>query len=495
MVLSTQTLLMAVVATPAASATGGATTAVAVAGGALNWVLKDGIGQLGGVVVASRLLTGRHSKATEQHHFESNINDANEQVDGNNNSINMERMRASEAASSTSTTKTTIDAHPKLWRLVAAVTLDLAAGLELLTPLILTSTSAFAAAGGSASSTTSLLVLCWACLANVIKNVGFVAASASRAALHQSFAVSQNLADVTAKAASQGMVAGLMGTILGVTISSSLLSLSSIDPITSTTTAVSTTTTTFLVCYGLLAAVHQSCVYLAVRAVAFRDFDRQRLSLVLQHYVAISREKWQIPQYSHLVQFSVAEPYVVSGKLRHIMLTPSQVAERESLLPPSHRYDVLWNNPVDISSWLTIGGNINEAFPQGSSQLLECLDASPDAHHVLNVVANSESKVGTGVHEGKFMVHLIFLESLTSGNDVIFGMLHAHILKDLLRRSSQAGRNTMIAASYKLAQQAMNEDNFISQLMESGWDTDLSAVEECDAKRLAVFRRKTRIPI
>ena len=129
--------------------------------GAWNWVVKDGIGQLGGVLVASRL----------------------------------------------SHLSKTLDADPKRWRMTAAVLLDLAAGLEIVAPL---------------APMQWLLPL--AVTANLLKNVGFLTASASRAALHQSLAVTGNLADVTAKAGSQGMAAGTLGTFLGVGLSTVLSS-------------------------------------------------------------------------------------------------------------------------------------------------------------------------------------------------------------------------------------------------------------------------------
>jgi hypothetical protein len=78
--------------------------------------------------------------------------------------------------------------------------LDAAAVLELSCPLLLlfaagssSSTQSFGSiSSGRNSSTTGLLMLCSsymvmpvACVATVLKNVGFLAASASRAALHQ----------------------------------------------------------------------------------------------------------------------------------------------------------------------------------------------------------------------------------------------------------------------------------------------------------------------
>ena len=97
------------------------------------------------------------------------------------------------------------DADPKRWRMVAAMALDGATLLEILSPLFHSS-----------------MVLPVASIANVGKNIGFLTASASRAALHQSLAISGNLGDVTAKSGSQSIMASLMGTTVGIGLSSLL---------------------------------------------------------------------------------------------------------------------------------------------------------------------------------------------------------------------------------------------------------------------------------
>lgn len=139
-VLSTQSLLLAVGVGSAASVPLAAT---------MNWILKDGLGQLGGIIFAG-LVSNR------------------------------------------------FDAHPKFWRLMASVAMEIASFIELLLPLA------------------PQYFLLGASVANVGKNISFLAASASRAALHKALAVHGNLADVTAKAGAQGIVCSLLGTSLGV---------------------------------------------------------------------------------------------------------------------------------------------------------------------------------------------------------------------------------------------------------------------------------------
>ena len=122
---------------------------------ALNWVIKDGLGQLGGVLFASFV----------------------------NNKF---------------------DTDPKKWRLFAAVSMEISSFMEFLTPLC------------------PQYFLPIASVANVGKNISFLAASASRAAIHNTFAVNENLADVTAKAGSQSILASTVGTGLGIGIASML---------------------------------------------------------------------------------------------------------------------------------------------------------------------------------------------------------------------------------------------------------------------------------
>eukprot|EP00466_Bigelowiella_natans_P013898 jgi/Bigna1/77784/fgenesh1_pg.50_\ len=133
MVLSTQSMLYAI-------GLGAGSIPMAAA---LNWVIKDGLGQLGGVLFASCI-------------------------------------------------NSRFDADPKRWRMVAAVALDSACILEAMTPLA------------------PMLFLPMAShsvdqfqIANMGKNVSWLAASATRANILLSFARRANLADVTAKAGSQ----------------------------------------------------------------------------------------------------------------------------------------------------------------------------------------------------------------------------------------------------------------------------------------------------
>ena len=177
-VLSTQTLLLAVGVVGQTAVANGSASLMA---GAISWVIKDGMGQLGGVVFASK----------------------------------MGEMRQ-------------FDSDPKRWRMVAALSLDGANFLEILSPLVWSS-----------------WVLPIACIASIGKNIGFLTASASRAAIHQSLAIKGNMADVTAKSASQSMAAGLFGTGVGIGLSAILQH----------------DVTNYIAGFCALSMIHQGCSY------------------------------------------------------------------------------------------------------------------------------------------------------------------------------------------------------------------------------------------
>ena len=189
-VLSTQALLVAVGV--------GAGTAVPLAAAA-NWALKDGLGQLGGVAAVA-LVRNR------------------------------------------------FDVNPKCWRLAAAAAQDVAAALELLTPLL---PAAF---------------LPLAVAANVCKNVAWLSASAARAGLHSALAVHGNLADVTAKAGSQTMASSTAGMLLAAALAPSLGGAPS----------------AMLAAFAVCSAAHLACVYLSLRRVVLPSLSQQRLALALE---------------------------------------------------------------------------------------------------------------------------------------------------------------------------------------------------------------------
>jgi Vitamin B6 photo-protection and homoeostasis len=424
MVLSTQTLLCTMMSCTAGGEQSSLTaTTSSTAAGALNWVLKDGIGQLGGIMVMSY----------------------------------MGQLRA-------------LDSNPKRYRMFAAILLDAAAIVELCTPLgvLMISSSA---------------VVPMACLATLFKNVGFIMASASRATIHQSLCntnfshetasssapvtIPNNLADVTAKFGSQSTAAGLLGTLLGITIST-WLPIFGNHPDHGFFNYYSATVILGLVC------VHQTCNFMALRSVALFHLNRQRLCILIKHYIQNLR----------------TDDYDSSGNtVTQTVLTPMQVAEREIFLPLFFDISTSSRNESNMD-WLNIGCSLECICPNGSEQLLELVHACDNEQYILNV--NGDTRNGR--------IQLVFFEQ-AHGNDLIRGMFHAFALRDALvnRRAPVASQGVdkgsldeketnalhMIYCSHQWFQSRF--DCFIDQLHAAGWNTKTIFVEEgSKSYRLAV---------
>jgi hypothetical protein len=390
MVLSTQTLLLAVgvvgsSATATTAAAGTSVTASAgVLAGALNWVLKDGVGQLGGVLFASR------------------------------------QSRA-------------FDAHPKQMRMLAAAALDAASFLEVLSPFV-----------------PSIFVLPVACVANVLKNVGYLTASASRAALHLSLSRG-SLGDVVAKAGSQSMAAGLLGTAVGIGLSVTVLH----------------TPHDFILAWCALSCVHQFGNYRSLQSVVIDHFNQPRLHLVLREQLDTGR-----------------------------ILSPEQVCQRErifdSLLPRRFYQQLSCDDP---SSWLAVGSRLDQACPN-PADLPRYLDACPEGAYLLTVTASKTTTVsdaaGSQPDFCHATVHLVCFSSAT-GEDMIRGMYHAYLLRHLIVERGKSRSTSRFSVSdlvdLSRAEAQVRFPLVLESLRDVGWktDTELTVLEPSRATRIALL--------
>lgn len=225
-VLATQSMLHAI---------GLGASALPLAAG-LNWVIKDGLGQLGSVIFASVV------------------------------SVNF-------------------DAQPKKWNMISTLCLEMSSFIELLTPLW------------------PHLFLPLAALANMGKNVACLSASASRAAIHRSFAIHQNLADVTVKSGSQTMAAAMIGMGIGVSAAAIIQN----DPL-------------------MIGTMFVSCAVLNI-ILTYKSLKQITLSTLTPGV------------YHHLL-----ENYLQSGCL----LQPHEVLAREAFLRPSN----VFCTPIHVGACL-----------------------------------------------------------------------------------------------------------------------------------------------
>jgi len=195
-------------------------------------------------------------------------------------------------------------------------------------------------------------------LANVAKNISYLAASASRAAIHRALSNRQgaaNLGDLTAKSGSQTIVASLVGLGLGVGVSN----------------ACGGDVTTVWPAWAALSATHLTCTWLSLRYVADVELDPPRLAALVDAFL----ETGTCP-------------------------TPSETSSAESLL-------VGGGDP----SWLSVGDRV-DAFPstafgegmyvihaeQDVARLLLYDDAAP--RDALEAAVHAKGALGASVDPG-----------------------------------------------------------------------------------------------
>lgn len=409
MVISTQTLLLAA---GVLSSTGQASAAAAT----LNWVVKDGVGQLfGGVLFASRLGRSRG-----------------------------------------------FDLHPKRWRMVSSMSMDAATLLEIAAP-----------------SFPPSYFLAIASLANVLKNVSFLSASASRAALHQSMTCGRhgnnnnnnnNLADITAKAGTQAICASLVGTALGIAVSPWIMA------------DLDSSYHVVLAGFIVLSSIHQGGTYLSLRSVAMSSLNRERLDYVLNHYVV------KISRISSDCESTEREKNIGDGNSStSYSNTSTDIASRE-VLSPFHVAELehVLFSASSSTPWLVVGCSLDELCPEAtdfSNLLLE------GEKYVLNYIIN----------EGVATCRLVFMED-ADGIDIIRGMLHSHLLHNnettriqtvdlacTVNDTHRINMNTdIIHASHKLM--ISHIASFQKGLQEQGWMTEPNNVnvDECGGHRIVI---------
>jgi hypothetical protein len=171
-------------------------------------------------------------------------------------------------------------------------------------------------------------------IANVGKNISWLSASATRAAIHRSFALKENLADITAKSGSQSVTTSLLGTTLGVAISP----------------FVGSSTENVLAAFVCCSFIHLSANYIALKQVVIDTLNPQRMDLILKEYL-------------------------VSGKI----LTPLQVSQVESF-GPSSVVGIVSSPPV------VVGVEVKKLVPS-SERLSHILGVLCEEKYILDIVS------------------------------------------------------------------------------------------------------------
>lgn len=309
----------------------------------LNWVVKDGLGQLGGVIFAGVV----------------------------NNQF---------------------DADPKKWRMIASISLDISSFIELLTPL----------APG--------YFLPLAAFANVGKNVSFLAASASRAAIHKSFAVHENLADVTAKTGSQCILASLAGTSLGLSIAAGLAG----------------DYAAIVAAFAACSALNLGATYFSLRGVTLTTLSVARLDFVVGQFLDDVQAQRSLATTAAASASAGATAVVTASATttaaaadavsRPVLLSPERVMEREVLLGTPSRL-------VPLS----VGADLDAAV--GSARELALLLHAHRGDEYLLTCRTTSTTSGSGVQHAE--VHLLLKEG-AGRRDLLRGLVHSVVLRRLL---------------------------------------------------------------
>ncbi|KAF9949519.1 hypothetical protein BGZ72_008709 [Mortierella alpina] len=373
---------------------------------ALNWIIKDGLGQLGGVVYASF------------------VSDK-------------------------------FDSEPKRFRFQATVAMQGANVLELLTPLW----------------PGSFLVI--ASISNIGKNMAWLASSATRAQMNKTFALRDNLGDITGKSGSQTTAAGLVGTGLGVVIAA-LMSHVSEDP-------------------TVLPLVPMCLTFLPFSI--FNIYSNYRSS----HYV--TTPSLNVPR-AETVFYGILKELVLEkeGYSKENATVAHLVQQLERLVPEPM---AVAHNEVFVTGFkspFTIGLEIEPVISRFSCQGegAEALDrafrqvdfAQREPYYIM---ADEAIRGGKGRGRGKL---IIWFDKKAKGSDLIQGFYHACAARWLLTKQEDWIHNPSVAAAEDspwakaigLAHHQAIETvpRLVEVMNQKGWDTDSLFLTDGDLNRVQV---------
>ncbi|KAK3828302.1 MAG: vitamin B6 photo-protection and homoeostasis-domain-containing protein [Benniella sp.] len=363
---------------------------------ALNWIIKDGLGQLGGVVYASF------------------VSDK-------------------------------FDSEPKRYRFQATVAMQGANVIELLTPLW------------------PGYFLIIASISNIGKNMAWLASSATRAQMNKTFALRDNLGDITGKSGSQTTAAGLVGTGLGVVIAAVMTHFTE-DPAVLPLIPMCLTFLPFAV-FNVYSN-YQSCYY-----VTTSSLNVPRAETVF---------------YSVLKESAIGKdglPAATRQQLERFIPTPKDVAHAEVFV---RRYRSPFSVDLDIEP--AVSRYTGQGYgPEGLNRALKQLDfVQAERYYIMldETTTRGTSKV------------VLWFDKQANGNDLIQGFFHACAARLALERinSNNNNNSTVMETGYcrewskviSLAhKQALETVPRLVEVMDQqGWDTTSLFLTDGDLDRI-----------
>ncbi|KAG0000418.1 hypothetical protein BGZ80_010622 [Entomortierella chlamydospora] len=374
---------------------------------ALNWIIKDGLGQLGGVVYASF------------------VSDK-------------------------------FDSEPKRFRFQATVAMQGANLLELLTPLW----------------PGYFLVI--ASISNIGKNMAWLASSATRAQMNKTFALRDNLGDITGKSGSQTTAAGLVGTGLGVVIAA-LMSFVSEDPTVLPLVPMCLTFIPFSI-FNIYSN-YRSSYYVTTSSLNVPRAETVFHSVLNE--LVLDKEDYnkEAPATGHLRQ-----------QLEALVPAPVEVAYDEVFVKP---YKSPFNVAIDIEPSITRFASQGEEAGALSLAFRQTEFVQRERYYIMT----DESLVRggrAGLCNGKVV---IWFDKKAQTRDMVQGFYHACAARVILGKSirqknSSEGVSGTESDEWKKAVRAAHEQaidtvpTLVEVMDQKGWDTTSLFLTDGDRNRI-----------
>lgn len=299
-----------------------------------------------------------------------------------------------------------IEPESKFYRFLADILNDSAQMLDLLTPAL--------------PYFPKLTVLTSAA---ILRALCGVAANASKASLSAHFALRGNLAELNAKEASQETVVSLMGMLVGTLV----------------VRMVEEKRTVWMLMIGLV-GVHLLMNYLAVRSVKMRTLNRQRATMVFREWLE-----------------------------HNTLLTPEQVADRESILHNGRGQ--LSSKSGDYRGFCTFGsyGDVKTWRPRG----FDSYDFDSDWYFM-----------GIRHRAGTFYMRIALKEGAESALPAWFdAVTHAYHFDSALKDGLESHYENEMPVGYVSDDQ---KKSIFAALRQAGWDLDTGALETRSPVRVRV---------
>ncbi|KAJ3215426.1 hypothetical protein HDU67_000410 [Dinochytrium kinnereticum] len=320
------------------------------------------------------------------------------------------------------------DSQARRYRFLAAISIQLATISELLTPLV------------------PHLFLPMASLSNVGKNVGWLAASATKASMHKGFAKGDNLGDITAKSGAQATLAGLVGTTGGIAISWFMATVSG-------GTVISPWTMLWV--FAPISAFNLWSAYRANLAVVTRSINVERGELAL--YECISK----------LCAAGTWDQANIAMAL-NAMPCPKAIGEKEAFVMP---FRSAFRVPLDVEP--PIDWALGQMDVQSAETFLEGTLQSEGQDRARNYRIFVSFPLGTP------RVSLWFLEGSTP-EDHIRGFYHACVMRNLLEMKGNSASANVTEMAARLVD--LSFDSILERFKRLGWMTEYTHLADRNAR-------------